>query len=372
MGIPPKEILGPSRIPGERERTDIWLDITCSLYFVKNLAAEPGLFLGHRHGHKYELSQPRNDLELQHEKQLRGLVEPGFPVEDDDISNDVPEVHNAYEQAVEADLERRWASLSKLPGPDGSVIDLFGEHVQGFRLARTIVPSLGQTPPINSLDDFLNFVSSSALRKGLTRAIELRKTRLPPYIANNITLLRTTRSDVELQPLDQSSAGVVCKDVLVPWNRHRTNLPWDLQPQFSERISMLEHVPELGLVVLASLCGRVALLTLTRPPSRHDGIRVRRAFRVACVLPRRGPEDRTLRPCVALHGIAISPVPDYRSPTATHASSAANVSGSTLLLRSPGYNKKPEMWRLILHYMDHTILMYDIARRSPEEDLMIF
>lgn len=121
---------------------------------------------------------------------------------------------------------------------------------------------------------------------------------------------------------------------------------------------MLLHVPELNLVVAGALHGRVALLTLTKTNKRAQGLTVRRAFRVDWVLPRREEENKRLRPLCALHGIAISPVPDAKA--------------RGLNLRGRHGRLPHAYYRLILHYVDHTILMYDITRRVGDEDLMIF
>jgi hypothetical protein len=116
-------------------------------------------------------------------------------------------------------------------------------------------------------------------------------------------------------------------------------------------------------VVLGSLSGRVALLSLTRPPERHgfgmrgrnDGCSIPRAFKIEAILPRRSDEDKKLRPWVALHGIAVSRAPQPKP-------------GSLGLQRDKG---RGDMWRLILHYMDHTILMYDLTRRLDADELSI-
>jgi hypothetical protein len=272
---------------------------------------------------------------------------------DDDDDSEALDQHDFYEQAKNPGANNPWRALSTGPAPAGSTINFPQEDLQGFRLARTIVPTLGQTPPLSSFKDFLQFMGGSVIRQGLVNTVDFRRARFPSYLTRNFSLLRTTTSGVELQSLDPRSASVMCKDVIVAHNR-TANIPWDLNSAISERISMLHHVPELSLVVMGSLCGRVALISLTKPPSRIAGGRARRAFRVECVLPR-ASEDR-LRPFATLHGIAVSPVHDYRA--------------GALRLRRPG--RRTLQYRLILHYMDHTILMYDIARRSPDEDLMIF
>lgn len=121
---------------------------------------------------------------------------------------------------------------------------------------------------------------------------------------------------------------------------------------------MVLHVPELSLVVAGSLNGRVTLLSLTKTNKRIHGLAVKRGFRVDWVLPRKEEEKKRIRPLCALHGIAISPVPDPKA--------------RGLNLRGRHGRLPHSYYRLILHYVDHTILMYDITRRVGDEDLMIF
>lgn len=195
----------------------------------------------------------------------------------------------------------------------------------------------------------------------------------------NISFLRANQEDVEMLTLDgpEHDVGQVCHHVLTNTNinlQHHVT-PWDMR--HSERCSMLLTIPELHLVVLGSMCGRVALLTLTKPPPTlaapklHDlARRPRRAFRVDSVLPFKSEEDNSQRPHVCLLGIAVSPVPEtgrvvgmrWRRPTAYGG-------------RRRGAGAPPEMepeaprrWRLLLYYMDHTILQYEITKKASAGD----
>ena len=367
MGLYPMEIVGPRRPQPDMGRIDVWLDTTRSLFHIKDNAVDPQVFLGTRHGQTYFLNQPQSSPDLPQTyalpaPPLQGLpgvinISEPFNFSDDEDSSS-SECSGAEDDPPDAHSGRHWGALTdvlrKTLIPAGSAIDLTQEDVTGFHLARTIVPGLGQTPPSSDLDNFFRFLASSHLRKNLTRPTSYAKANLPSHLTKHFSILRTTASDVELQSLEPGTASTLCKDVIVPPLR-RGSFPWDMHPHLCERISMALHVPELGIVALGSLCGRVAILSLTRPPSsRIAGTRVKRSFKIECVLPRR--EEDHHRPCATLHGISISPVHDHRA--------------GELRLYRPAH--KPRRYRLILHYLDHTILMYDISRGSPEEDLLIF
>lgn len=134
---------------------------------------------------------------------------------------------------------------------------------------------------------------------------------------------------------------------------------WDMG--FGKRCSMLLTIPELHLVIVGSMCGRVALLTLTRPPQAENA--PRRAFRVDAVLPFQYEEETSERPYVCLLGIAVSPMPEPRSRgLELRRRPKAGKGGARSIEPEP-----PRRWRLILNYQDHTIMQYDIVRRDQGE-----
>jgi hypothetical protein len=207
-------------------------------------------------------------------------------------------------------------------------------------------------------------------RKRKTRVIEYARAEdLPHHLVKTHCLLRTAPADVELQPFDLESP-VIELNYLLTQQRHAgvaAAQPWDLHPIYSERISMLQHVPELSLVVAGSPTGRVALLTLTKSTGPTNLENLRYGFRVECVLPRKDEEiingggggggggKRTVQPACTLIGVAMSPAPrpprlGFKLPPKT------GTEGKAL----------PVTYRLILHYKDHTILMYDVRREKDE------
>jgi hypothetical protein len=339
---------------------DAWLDTTCSLYYVRNLAPNPDEFLRQRHpGGVYSKAHT-----LQTALDGGSGMESEVNQDDDDWSDmadsdsDVDGTNDAPDAtAATQTQDDRWAALAKVPGPKGATINDISSEVQ---IGRTIIPSFGQTPPLDgSATSLISFANDSLTRTHNTKSVKFQHAKFPAFLSKNMTMLRTQCTDVELQPFDPHGTGIICKSVLTHHNHHnRRNEPWDLARHYSERVSMLLHVPELNLVVAGSMNGRVALLTLTKTTKSIHGTSVRRAFRVDWVLPRRSDEVKRVRPLCALHGIAISPVPDPKAR-------GFDLHGRQARL--------PPVWyRLILHYVDHTILMYDICRQASDEDLMIF
>ena len=70
-----------------------------------------------------------------------------------------------------------------------------------------------------------------------------------------------------------------------------------------DRLNMLQKIPELGIILIATQTGRVAVCALTRRP---DGLL---GFRVDCVLPTKKQERRGRRPeFCSLIGMAVAPI----------------------------------------------------------------
>lgn len=143
-------------------------------------------------------------------------------------------------------------------------------------------------------------------------------------------------------------------------NTNSSDAPWDMD--FGKRCSMLLTIPELHLVIMGSMCGRVALLTLTTPPPQAENA-PRRAFRVDAVLPFSYEEETSERPYVCLLGIAVSPMPESRSRGLELRRRRKAGKGGTRSIEP----EPPRRWRLILNYQDHTIMQYDIVKRDQDE-----
>ncbi|KAJ1331307.1 CRT10 [Microdochium nivale] len=200
-------------------------------------------------------------------------------------------------------------------------------------------------------------------------------------LADGSSILRTYELDIELRSSDEGGVGIMFEDAI-----RQTRPAGSFVPSMRvshERLSNLIHIPELSLVVAASMCGRVALITLTRPmpklstpvqssvlsspvtPRRgssnsnnnnghspgggdhlHGGdIPFARGMKIERILPTTEDEDKRLRPMCPLLGVAASPVPSDDVRTAGAA--------------CPG---RPRRYRLMLQYYDLRILSYEIGR----------
>lgn len=185
-------------------------------------------------------------------------------------------------------------------------------------------------------------------------------------LLRGISFLRAYEDCAEVVSVEnhEEGAGLICNDMLPSINFGRQPTFWDMR--YGARCSMLLTIPQLSLVILGSMCGRVALLTLTKPPLTDPPNRMRpkRAFRVEAVLPFDSEDKKRDRPYVCLLGIAVSPVPETSAQgLELRKRRSAAYGGRKYRETMPELEPAaPTRWRLILNYMDHTVLQYDIVK----------
>jgi len=153
---------------------------------------------------------------------------------------------------------------------------------------------------------------------------------LPP--GNGHAVLRIYNHDIELIPAKSPDmlrtffSGIVQQRL------------GHLQLHHFDRLNMFAVIPELSLVVVASQIGRAALITLTRLEddfSSHGPVVM---FRLDLILPLKVHEDGN-RPNVTLAGLAVAPL----------------------------QGKVGRRWRLLMHYVNHTVLSYELFRKDGTE-----
>lgn len=184
-------------------------------------------------------------------------------------------------------------------------------------------------------------------------------------LAPGYRILRTYEKDFDMWKIPEGgretspNIGILCSNVLkFRQFRDLRVLPWF---RTTSRINMLCHVPELSLVALGSPTGRVLLATLTRmvSPTAHST----RAWiwdygiRVEWILPKVGEEKahrKSLRP---LYGMALGRILDDGDKNGEQAGRGASL---------------PRRYRLMLHYLNHDILSYEITRDEQTGKLCIF
>lgn len=172
-----------------------------------------------------------------------------------------------------------------------------------------------------------------------------------------------------------------------------------------DRLNMVQYIPDLGIVIIATQIGRCAVCTLTRKSDTGTP-----GFRVDWILPTKEQERQGLRPNAPLLGIAAGPIQgrqlgeedsssDDNDSTFNALNSLSSSSSSESSVSSEGnlndaHQKsrplerprppqsrlkgyplpKAESWhgieesrryRLMLTYYDQTVLTYELSREAP-------
>ena len=130
-----------------------------------------------------------------------------------------------------------------------------------------------------------------------------------------------------------------------------------------DRLNMSAQIPELGIVIIASQIGRVAVLSLTRRK------RAKRpnycAFRVDWFLPFKSQEDNLQRPMLyPLLGIAVGPIQGQQAKPKTLGDDTPDGFAS----RASRAGNSSRRYRLMLTYSDQTVLSYELGRSGDGGD----
>ncbi|KAH8890838.1 hypothetical protein GQ53DRAFT_824087 [Thozetella sp. PMI_491] len=384
LGLPKNQIMTSPRQLG-KDGVE-WWDTTCSLFYLRDSALDQhdrlaDLYPRHYEYHLHSLPVNRqwpdggSSWVYPEESECQNAAEPGpaklarhtsghksiaigsLSSGNNDTTPDAGEDASDNAGAEDADDE---------PGPWALFTDF--ERKEKINFARIIAPGPGHLSRSDmSPDSFKQLLDGDNSRRDETNALSYKDAQASPY-HSKMSIFYTDQCGIELHPLDfKTGPGIRCENVLSYYNHQESvhpyaHEPWDLQSGTSERISMVNHVRELNLVVCGSLCGRVALVTLTKARRYHADMPFQHGFRVDVVLPRRAEEDKRIRPRAPLHGMAVSAVPDHKA--------------RKLDLHRLEHGGRPAMasrvYRLMLHYLDHSILLYHFTRSEKDGEVLVF
>ncbi|CAK7219583.1 hypothetical protein SCUCBS95973_003864 [Sporothrix curviconia] len=230
-----------------------------------------------------------------------------------------------------------------------------------FRLGMIICPSIGLTWPNLNLQTLIRTLKNARYRLDHSQEENLFQARIPlsaeaKHMSRRFFILRSFSNTIELVNTDKAVPSFFISNVLKPPTRSPEDL-WDMGPSYY-RCSLLHTIPEINLIIVGNMFGRVGLirpLRNSRPHLTHDAPKW--AFRVEWTLPFDRDERAGKRPSCCLLGTAVSPLPE----------SGSGKYGLTGPMRH-GRPVRARRFRLILHYMDHTILQYYIKGSKQDCD----
>ncbi|KAF8866496.1 hypothetical protein BDZ45DRAFT_720071 [Acephala macrosclerotiorum] len=183
---------------------------------------------------------------------------------------------------------------------------------------------------------------------------EKRERKPLPLSSSHSAILMCHLSDIHFMPADDTLPPTICKGIL------RQIMPPNILGILGQydRLCMHALIPDLSIIVIATQAGRAALITPTQM-SAHMSEAV--TMRVELLLPLKKDEDADRPWDQPLLGMAVAPV--WRGEKV--------VEGEEWKAWRGERNVRAKAWRLFLHYMDHTILTYELFR-GEKEDLVVF
>ena len=230
-----------------------------------------------------------------------------------------------------------------------------------FSLAMIICPSIGLTWNNLSLPRLLETLKDARVRQEYSKEITLLKGQPTisaevmaevKHMARRFVILRTFVNTVEIVSIEQMDCPFFIRSVMEPPTLSPMTL-WDLGRDF-HRCSLLHVLPEISLIIVGNMFGSVVLIRPIEDIQPRPLLPVR-GFRIEWTLPFVCEKSAGKRPPCCLLGTAVSPLPEPSS-------------GKYGLTSKKRGRLAPRVrrYRLILHYMDHTILQYYIEGSKPD------
>lgn len=198
----------------------------------------------------------------------------------------------------------------------------------------------------------------------------------PPYQPDDPFLILNPRNISLFQSSLSMSSGASGPRYPTIWMedplKQEISEGWRNQFRGMDLVKLLVQVPDLGILLVGNLAGRVAVFSLHQlhpNPFHENPHRPVYTMRLDHILPRESQEHRGERPRSVLIGLAASPIQghaDTRSPEGERGACGGGVNAS-------------RRWRVLMLYNDQTMLSYELtrmtrndeARKAQTEELLI-
>ena len=236
---------------------------------------------------------------------------------------------------------------------EGVAAERFQARVVAYPAAASSDPTESprqQRPTSGGWTDVIPSLFENSHRVGSRQATITATTTLSPYTSLKLPfqILHTSEHNIYAF-LNQGDIRVVCQKAL-----HQRVPPRLRMLTTFDRMNMIHQIPELGVVIVGSAVGRVALLTMTKL-NRADS--TLSGFHIDWILPFKSQEDKGVRPEAPLMGIAVSPVQGQAD-----SGEITDDDGSSLYAGRQTPRPGTRKYRIMLVYAEHTVLSYEIKR----------
>ena len=233
-------------------------------------------------------------------------------------------------------------------------VDADSPQAQGAPLATAspdpTQPPSQRMPASGEWTDVIPHLFENSRRAEFRHSTSTATATLSPYTSFKLPfqILHTSEHNIYAF-LDQGETRVVCQNAL-----HQRVPPRLRMLTTFDRLNMIHQVPEIGVVIVGSAVGRVALLTMTKLNHGNSSLS---GFHVDWILPFKSQEDKGVRPEAPLMGIAVSPVQGQAD-----SGEISDDDSSTPTAGRKAPRSGTRRYRVMLVYAEHTILSYEIKR----------
>jgi hypothetical protein len=145
-------------------------------------------------------------------------------------------------------------------------------------------------------------VGSNEAVKARKRTRDSRQSRDSQFRGPGVPTIHCTTNNMRLLNAPQESGARVFCGGMLEQRLPRSRI-WRGQASSMRRLNMVQQIPDLGIVIIASQFGRCAICALTRHPNTRTY-----GLRVDWIVPTKRQEKSGERPGVWLLGIATAPV----------------------------------------------------------------
>jgi hypothetical protein len=336
-----------------------------------------------------EANQSLNTIRIiQDSPRLEGLPSPSDDELDDfDENSSTDDEASTVSEAEEGQPSLDWATVARANAQDD-----FPEGLDTEQTAYFGPPKKKPRYSENYKELYESFMAAKAVRES---------PRLQPIAP--FPIIQCSASHIRLMTVPKlKTPHFFCASAL------KQTLPRTLERSHlihMDRLNMMQYIPELGIVIIATQIGRCAVCTLTKKSDTGTT-----GFRVDWILPTKEQERQGLRPPAPLLGIAAGPIQgrqigennssdenDSSLKSADFSSSSSSGSEKSVppggnikqASQRPQLRKRPnrpgvrllshplpkaESWhgiensrryRLMLTYYDQTVMTYELWQEAP-------
>lgn len=332
------------------------VDITVNIDMVKN--SGPWKVFGHTRGANHEES---------HGSSQQGSASSNFSIPEDVDSNSIPDASGSDDDASDSsgqDIASGPQLLGMASQQQTNIsLDPLNWYVDLTRRrqwpSRTYEPRSCRFSQSYATQRMSRSKTEDAENDTTTAHAQQPNQPDDPLVVINPRSISLFQSSLSMTP---AASGVKYPTIWID-NPLRQEMPEHWAHQFNaiDQMKLSVQIPDLGVLLVGSAAGRVAVFSLHQlhpNPFHEDPRRPVHTMRLDHILPLESQEHRNERPLTVLIGLSASPVQG-------HAHTIDADGGHEDVEASDNRSRR---WRILMLYRDQTMLSYELTRVSRSHE----